>query len=57
MDPHENISLDISKLMQTRCQTVTAGTEAKQADLIWVFVEELYELLVEDAAASGVSHR
>jgi len=36
---------------------VTAGTEAKRADLIWVFVEELYEPLDEDAAASGVSHR
>ena len=36
---------------------VTAGTKAKRADLIRVFVEELYELLVEDAAASGVSHR
>ena len=35
---------------------IIAGTEAKQADLIWVFVEELYELLVEDAAANGVSH-
>ena len=32
-------------------------SKAKRADLIWVFVEELYELLVEDAAASGVSHR
>ena len=36
---------------------VATGTEAERADLIWVFVEELYELLVEDAAASGVSHR